>query len=695
MESHQKQLKSVIMRLCLVFVLFGVIDYFFRTFTITELVDFFTWLQNSNWTFAKPPEKVNPYAEFNHGADIHSVAVSPVNSSLVASAGADNTIKLWNHINGNEITCIGHTKTVRCIAFSPAGDFLVSGSLDGTILWDVSSGRKINSVSRIPVTTVAISPTGHQLASAAIYVTLWNIRNPNEITKIGTLPHETSKLDEGKNIIFGLDFSPDGNWLVAGDTGGNVNIWDIESAQLIKSFKGVPDKTLPVKFSPDNRFLASGGYDGNAILTLPQLHLHGEVQRGRTLDLAFAPQRKLWAGAHINGIGLWAVENGAPIVLFEEDARAVDFSRDGSVLATGNSNGILYLWDVTPQQLATLDTMNADVVRMIYFLPSDGTPQRTIRVKLNRVISKVQRFYADQMEYHGFGRKTFTFETDARGKAKVYLVKGQYSQKYYDGNAASKIKQEISKHFDRSKNVWVVVVNNKSDKISGTGSPHLFLYNKELMGATHGGSAFIYNSREELKWEIIAHELGHAFGLEHDFRHPNHIMSYGKTKNRLSKCAAEWLSKSRFFNPNQPFFNERATINKSKEAALENSSREKLPSTPAQPKITRLRFVVTDNDGIHQIQFQVPPTSYTPPPGYQINQNKQRNKRYWIEEKKKGGFILHGWQKLNGEKETTVAFELPYKNINKVQLSTIDMYGNMTWREFDINQFAAELLKTP
>ena len=45
------------------------------------------------------------------------------------------------------------------------------------------------------------------------------------------------------------------------------------------------------------------------------------------------------------------------------------------------------------------------------------------------------------------------------------------------------------------------------------------------------------------------HELGHAFGLQHDWRDDTHLMSYGGNyATNLSKCAAEWLSVHKYFN---------------------------------------------------------------------------------------------------------------------------------------------------
>lgn len=47
------------------------------------------------------------------------------------------------------------------------------------------------------------------------------------------------------------------------------------------------------------------------------------------------------------------------------------------------------------------------VVQVIYFHPNDREPQADIETVLDTLMKDVQQFYADEMERHGFGRKTF------------------------------------------------------------------------------------------------------------------------------------------------------------------------------------------------------------------------------------------------------------------------------------------------
>src|SRR5262249_6505336 len=112
----------------------------------------------------------------------------------VAAGQVENTGEARNgvlsarqHITLLETVIQGHTKAVLCVAFSPDGETLASGSVDGTIiLWNVTDPRMPAQLSLRPlsghtdwVTTLAFSSDGKTLASGSAdgTIILWNVTN--------------------------------------------------------------------------------------------------------------------------------------------------------------------------------------------------------------------------------------------------------------------------------------------------------------------------------------------------------------------------------------------------------------------------------------------------------------------------------------------------------------------------------------
>ena len=202
---------------------------------------------------------------------------------------------------------------------------------------------------------------------------------------------------------------------------------------------------------------------------------------------------------------------------------------------------------------ANLNVGEPRTVRMIYFLPNDRPYRAEVVQRMKDEIRAVQTFFAEQMEVHGYGRLTFRVETDPQGEPVVHHVDGQYPYSYYRNLPfglqvfTSAIRKEIRDVFDLYTNAYVIVIDNGRRDIQGSGG--LGRPEAKLNGEVYLPGQF---SRK-----TMAHELGHAFGLDHDFRDDTFIMSYGQEANQLSPCNARYLSVHPYFNPDAQFTNAR------------------------------------------------------------------------------------------------------------------------------------------
>lgn len=600
---------------------------------------------------------------FRHGGSVQTVAYSPQNPALFASAGDTGAVKLWN-LQDDTVTTLGsHANTVNALTFSPNGRWLVSGSDDYTFkVWDVSQRIEIRSLQHIsdwtrsPIKAVAFSPDGRQLATAGVHVKLWDTLGWSEVT---TLQHD--------EWLWAVAFSSDGTLLATGDHRGQINVWNLRNQRAVTQLHVGSNSVYTVQFSPNGQILAGAGYEGKVKLwTVPNWKPYGTLTSNSTIsDISFSPDSSMLTGIGYEFVNLWKVDSGeksATLTGHRGWVKAVVFSRDGRTVMSGGEDDTLRLWDVTPYRSIT-----PDMVRILYFLPSDRSIQPGIWTKVNTLLRNVQRFYANQMEINGFGRKTFTFETDESGGMLVYRIDGQFRDRYYHTNTAHKIHTEISSQFDMGRHVYLIVADISSESIGGKNKCGIGggdWYKNENLIRGKGGYSVIPASGPCFEGAygtiVAAHELGHAFGLEHDFRNDAYVMSYGVAPHRLSKCAASWLDTHRFFNTNQTAFNEPTSIQMLTPSAY-------LPNA----RNFTLQFEVSDADGIHQAQLLVPVTPLDPAPGVK----------------------LHSCKNLHTQR-STLRFRVPTltaRQINNVVLQVIDVYGNITRQDYTLKANAALL----
>ena len=160
--------------------------------------------------------------------------------------------------------------------------------------------------------------------------------------------------------IWSLAFSPDGKRLASGSSDKTTRLWDTETGEEIATLPlDKPSKTMA--FSPCGSVIAAG-MSGELRLwcaeTLTTLFAVPQRQTGDPYALAFSPCGKYLASGtwwkkrmEKMAIRLWEVATGKNIHTFwghTTDVQSLDFSPDGTLLASGSFDGTILLWDVRP-----------------------------------------------------------------------------------------------------------------------------------------------------------------------------------------------------------------------------------------------------------------------------------------------------------------------------------------------------------
>jgi WD40 repeat protein len=276
-----------------------------------------------------------------HTDQVYAIAINPQDDGILASASADNTIRIWNIAwDGNyerfnvdlespvydqpgewlpgysediDFSPDGKVLAVSmAIAADPTALYPSYGKPGSVIFLDPATGKPIGNPlmgHTASVMAINFNNQGDRLVSASWDKTaiVWDLNLP-EPAPLLTLQHDSQ--------VYSASYSKDDRWIVTGQNNGTVTIWDAASGQMRNSFQP----------NSERRAIQQASFNADGSLVAVQSRGSADLL---LLD-ALSGQVRMTLSGH------------------DDIIRDFDFSPDGNYIVTVGDDAKIFIWDMNP-----------------------------------------------------------------------------------------------------------------------------------------------------------------------------------------------------------------------------------------------------------------------------------------------------------------------------------------------------------
>ncbi len=286
---------------------------------------------------------------------VESARLSPNGTIAVSASKFGYNLMVWRVADGTLLWEKKLNTEIECVVFSPDGTQFATGDEDYFVkIWDTKTGNELNRMEHdSSLDGIAWSHDGKLIAAGSEKgdIWFWNTANYALLGKINV-----------GSTVNSLDFSLNDKLIVAGGNvqhvdskskstryDGFVKLVDVVNLKVIRNFVGHTGSVKSVRFSNDEKLIASGSFDNTArVFSANTGALLNTFQQALRVEaVEFSPDdHYLLVGGHERKIKFYRVwDFKLALELPSPRTEYLDFSSDGRLLLTAHEDsGLLSLY---------------------------------------------------------------------------------------------------------------------------------------------------------------------------------------------------------------------------------------------------------------------------------------------------------------------------------------------------------------
>lgn len=275
---------------------------------------------------------------------------------------------------------ITNDRAVMAIAYSSGGEDIAVGYRNGAINYfpshQVTSSLQLVNYPTVEDLAISSNKQFIYASNGSQDVFAWEIQFQSKTSLTNRTPVNRLSL-----------FSGESQFLLAGGSGNSVYLWDLNESdpKLVSSFTNLGGHVTDIDLSQGNRYVAIGLNTG----IIKVYEIPGPEDYSKTLQpmqtiaayqqqirsVAFSPTELVIAsGNHEEGLKLWDAQSGKDLYALNQSMSAVDemyFSSDGKWLATSHEDRLLRVWDVNAGKKTEYSPMEGYLPKGVPFSPDN------------------------------------------------------------------------------------------------------------------------------------------------------------------------------------------------------------------------------------------------------------------------------------------------------------------------------------